>query len=213
MITFVAMNTLAYYMGIFMDNKGIKQEVKKQIEKITDTVDMDSINKVIKNDKVLLDFGLSKKTLLNISKWALDGKSQFEIQQNLELNEKEWQYLCHVCPAIILVMQHSMAYADIVVAGTLYQTAVGGQKIKKKVPLKIHDYNDQGKVIGEHYEMVEVETITEPNPYLLKYLAEHKMSENLGNGKRAASDEHRKIIDSMTDDEREAIAEYGNGKI
>lgn len=178
-----------------------KQALREQVLNIADTIDMSDINKTIKDEGVLIDFGLSKKTLLNISKWALDGKSQFEIQQNLELTAKQWEYLCNKCPAILTVMQHSQAYADIVVAGTLFETAIGGKVIKKKIPLKVHDYNEQGKVIGEHYEMVEVEETMPANPYLLKYLSEHKLSENLGSGKKASSLEHRKIIDAMTEDE------------
>lgn len=183
-----------------------KREIKKELQKITDTIDIDELNKTIEIDGNFHDLIITKKTLKNIAEWALDGKSQFEIAQNLELTSLEWEYLLKVCPSIMIVMQHSTAYADLVVAGTLYQTAIGGQKIKKKVPLKIREY-DNGRVIGEHYEMVEIEEITQPNPNLLKYLAEHKLSEQFGDKKVDSSEEHRKIIDAMTEDE---LAEINN---
>lgn len=183
-----------------------KNEKKKELQKITDTVDISMLNHIIDIDGKLGDFEITHKTLRNIAEWALDGKSQFEIAHNLELTTLEFQYLIKVCPAILLVMEHSQAYADIVVAGTLFQTAIGGKKIKKKIPLKIRDYED-GKVVGEHYEMVEVEETTEPNPMLLKYLAEHKLSEKFGDVIKDSSQEHREIIDNLTDEERKAIEE------
>lgn len=181
-----------------------KTEIKKEIKSISDTIDIESLNKLIDIDGQLGGFEITRKTLTNIGEWALDGKSQFEIARNLELTPTEFQYLIKMCPAILLVMEHSQAYADIVVAGTLFQTAVGGKIVKKKVPMKVKEY-DNGKVIGEHYEMIEVEEITEPNPMLLKYLAEHKLSEKFGDNVKDNSKEHREIIDQLTDEERKII--------
>lgn len=178
---------------------------KQELNKITDTVNVDELNNVIKMDGTIESLTITKKTLRNIAQWALDGKSQFEIAQNLELSSLEWDYLKKICPAILMVMQHSQAYADVVVAGTIYQTAIGGQIIKKKVPMKVKDYNSYGKVIGEHYENVEIEETTQPNPYLLKFLAEHKLSEKLGDKVVDNSAEHRKIIDNMTEEELKII--------
>lgn len=181
-----------------------KKELKEELNKITDTVDIDMTNKVIELSGELENFQLTKKTLTNIAKWALDGKSQFEIAQNLELNKKEWGYLTRVCPAILWVMSRSQAYADIVVAGTLYQTAIGGHTIKKKTPIKIKEY-DNGRVIGEHVEIIEYDEVQEPNPYLLKYLAENKLSEQFGKVKVDNSKAHREIVDVMSDEELEII--------
>lgn len=184
-----------------------KREVKKELNKITDTVDLVALNKIIKDDNMLQEFSITDKTLKNIGSWALDGKSEFEIAHNLELSAVEWRYLCKICPAIVAVMQHSQAYADIVLAGTLFQTAIGGKIIKRKVPMKVKEYNKYGKVCGEHYETVEIEEETQPNPMLLKFLAENKMSEKFGKTKVDNSKEHRDIIDNMTEDERKAIEE------
>ena len=185
----------------------IKNEIKKELNTITDTVDLDSVNSALDNAGIT-KLDVSKKTLMNIGKWCLDGKSEFEIRQNLELTIQEWNYLLKTCPAIVVVMQHSMAYAEMVVGGTLFQTAIGGKKVKKKIPLKVHEYNEYGKVCGEHYEMVEVEEETQPNPYLLKFLAENKLSEQFGNKKTDNSKEYKDIIDTMTEDEIKAINEY-----
>ena len=181
-----------------------KKELKQELKKITDTVNIELTNKVLNMSEEIKDFKLTEKTLNNIAKWALDGKSQFEIAQNLELSKKEWAYLCNVCPSILLVMQHSQAYADIVIAGSLYQTAIGGHTIHKKVPIKIKDY-DNGRVVGEHIEFAEWDEVQPSNPYLLKYLAENKLSENFGKVKTDNSKEHREVIDAMTEEELKTI--------
>lgn len=181
-----------------------KKELKQELKKITDTVNIELTNKVLNLSEEIKDFQLTEKTLNNIAKWALDGKSQFEIAQNLELSKKEWAYLCNVCPSILLVMQHSQAYADIVIAGSLYQTAIGGHTIHKKAPIKIKEY-DNGRVIGEHIEYAEWDEIQPSNPYLLKYLAENKLSENFGKAKTDNSKEHREVIDAMTEEELKTI--------
>ena len=186
----------------------IKNEIKRELKAITDTVDLDMVNQQLSIGGVN-NIVVSDKTLTNIAKWFLDGKSEYEVKQNLELSDSEWRYLLKTCPAIVVIMQHSTAYADMIVGGTLLQTAIGGKKIKKKIPLKVRDYVE-GKVVGEHYEMVEVEEETQPNPYLLKYLAENKLSEKFGNSKKDNSEEHRNIIDNMTEEEINAIKEYKN---
>lgn len=193
-----------------MPNKkkvNIKNEAKKQLQTIADTVDLDVVNHTLKEqgiDKI----DISKQTLLNIGKWILDGKSELEIRNNLELTLQEWNFMLKTCPAIVVIMQHSTTYADMIVGGTLLQTAIGGKKIKKKIPMKVHDYNENGKVIGEHYEMVEVEEETLPNPYLLKFLAENKLSETFGNKKRDNDKEFRDVIENMTDEQISVIDEY-----
>jgi len=186
-----------------------KKDLKQELDKITDTVDIDLTNKVIDLSGQIEKFHLTKKTLNNIAKWALDGKSQFEIAQNLELSTKEWEYLIRICPAIILVMQHSQAYADVVVAGTLYQTAIGGHTIHRKQPIKIKEY-DNGRVVGEHIEYAEWDEVQPANPYLLKYLAENKLSENFGKVKTDNSKEHREVVDVMSEEELKLIEKLGN---
>ena len=181
-----------------------RKELKQELKNITDTVDVDITNQVIEMSGELGTFELSKKTLNNIAKWALDGKSQFEIMQNLELSKKEWDYLVKICPVILLVMQHSQAYADIVVAGSLYQTAIGGHTIKRKMPIKIKEYED-GRVVGEHVEIVEYDEVQKPNPDLLRYLAEHKLSENFGKVKVDNTKQHREIVEAMSEEAAELI--------
>lgn len=185
------------------------QEIKEEIKKFNSLVNVDEINKVLASDPSLKDFKVSKKTLLNISQWALDGKSENEIAHNLELTSAQWVYLCERCPAIVKVMQHSQAFADTVIAGTIFETAIGGKKIKKKVPMKIHIY-DNGKVVGEKYVLVETEEETQPNPYLLKFLAEHKLSEKLGEGKALDSSKFRNVIDNLDPEEEKAIIELSD---
>lgn len=185
-----------------------RKELKQELDKITDTVDIDMTNQMLELGGIE-KFNITKKTLDNIAKWALDGKSQFEIRQNLELSKKEWEYLISVCPIILVVMQHSQAYAEIVLAGTLYQTAIGGHTIKKKMPIKIKEY-DNGKVIAEHVEIVEYDEVQPPNANLLKFLAENKLGENFGETKVDSSKEHKKIIESMNEEELKLVEELAN---
>lgn len=190
-------------------NKNMGQEVNKKIIAYNKLVNIDQINEIIKKDPNLKDFKITLKTLNNIAGWALDGKSQMEIATNLELTPAQWLYLCDKCPSIIKVMQHSQAYADMVVAGTLFETAIGGKKIKKKIPMKVHLY-ENGKVVGEEYQMVEIEEETQPNPMLLKFLAEKKLPENFGEEKAKDFGKFRDIIDNMSEEEEKALVELGS---
>lgn len=190
--------------------KTTRKDLQNELQKITDTVDIDFTNKLIDmSGEEYAKLKISKKTLANIAKWALDGKSQFEIQQNLELNKREWDYLTKVCPAILFVMQRSQAYADIVVAGTLYQTAIGGHTIHRKQPIKIKEY-DNGRVVSEHIEIVEYDEPQPPNPELLKFLATHKLSETFGKVQVDNSQEHKKVIDVLTDEEIKTLEKLGD---
>ena len=184
----------------------IKNEVMHELNEISNLVDLDMVNSTLKANGIS-KIDLSKKTLVNIGKWCLDGKSELEIRQNLELTGQEWAYLLKTCPAIVVILQHSTAYADMIVGGTLLQTAIGGKIVKKKVPMKVHDYNEYGKVIGEHYEMIEIEEETQPNPMLLKFLAENKLSEKFGGKSVDNSKEFRDVIDNLTEEQIKIISE------
>lgn len=191
-------------------NNNPKNKIKKQLEQITDTIDLEDINDKLKEEGIET-LTITRKTLLNIGKWFLDGKSQFEVQQNLELSYAEWQYLLKVCPQVVTIMQHSTVYADMIVGASLLQTAIGGKIIKKKVPVKMHKYqviDGKSIVVGEYIETIEVEEETQPNANLLKYLAEHKLSEQFGDNKRDLTQEHRQVIDALTEEELKAINEY-----
>ena len=184
----------------------IKNEVKKELKTITDTVDIEELNQILANNPAN-KVQISRKTLENIAKWALNGQSEQEIRSNLELSLSEWKFLLDNCPTILIVMQHSTAYADMVVSGTLLQTAIGGHAIKRKTYVKVKEYNDEGKTIGEHVEIVEYEEIAQPNPYLLKYLAENKLNEKFGDRKVDEGKRFDKIIDALTEEEVKAIKE------
>jgi hypothetical protein len=191
-----------------MPKKNIKNEIVKELNQISDSFDLEDVNMALKS-KGIDKIEISKNTLKNIGKWILDGKSELEIRNNLELTSVEWAFLLKNCPALVIVMQKSTAYADIIVGGTLLQTAIGGKVIKKKVPMKVRDYAD-GKVIGEHYEYVEVEEETQPNPMLLKFLAENKLSEKFGGKQVDNSKEYKNTIENMSDETLKAIEDYRN---
>lgn len=194
----------------------IRNEIVHQLSELSDTFDLDSVNVALKAQGID-KLQISKKTLVNIGKWILDGKSEYEIRNNLELTAVEWAYLLKNCPALVIVMQQSTAYADIIVGGTLLQTAIGGKIIKKKVPMKVKDYEvdrETGKsyVIGEHFEYVEVEEETQPNPMLLKFLAENKLSEKFGGKTPDNSKEYHDVIENMTPEQLKIIEEYNKNR-
>lgn len=185
---------------------------KEIAKKYADLVNIKLLNSVIEESGQLEDFELTKNTIQNISKWALDGKSDTEIRQNLELTNAQWGMLLTICPSLVIVMQHSRALADTMIAGSLFQTAIGGKKIKKQQPLRVRDYDETGKVIGEHYEIVEVEEELPPNPVLLKFLAEHKLSENFSDKKVDNSKEIKDVIENMSAEEL-ALVEMAKGQL
>ena len=186
-------------------------QLEKDIKTISDSIDYDFTNQLIDKSSLMKGFELSKKTITNIGRWALDGKSELDIRNNLELSKKEWEYLCSVCPSIVFVMKRSYTFADLIVAGTLYQVGVGGYTIKKKMPMKIKEYED-GKVISEHIEIVEYDEEQPPNPNILKYLAEHKLSEKFGEKQVDNSKEHREIIEVLDENTIRELEELGSGK-
>lgn len=182
----------------------------KTLEQIIQKTDVEYINKMLSNSNDLQDFQISKSTLSNISGWALNGASDKEIRQKLDLNKHQWAILLTICPSLILIMEHSRAMADLVIAGSLFQTAIGGKKIKKQIPVKVKDYGYNEKtgkswVVGEHTAIQEIEEELPPNPYLLKFLAEHKLSEQFGGEKGEKSDRIREIVENMSDKDKALI--------
>ena len=186
-----------------------KNEILDPITKLADGLDMKLINKTLEETQ-LKDFEMNKSTITNIAEWCLNGESDNEIRNRLSLTKDQWAILVTICPTLLLVMRESRALADVVIAGSLFQTAVGGKRIKKQVPIKVKEYEcnpETGKswVSGEHTELIEVEEELPPNPMLLKFLAEHKMSEKLGDSKLPNETSYKKIIESMTPEERATI--------
>lgn len=187
------------------------QQVKDIVKQYSDVVDFDFLNQIMAQSKELQDFEMNKTTLLNISEWALNGKSDEEIRKSLDLRPKQWATLLSICPVLILVMKDSRALADVVVAGSLFQTAIGGKRIKKQIAKSVKEYDDNGKVIGEHLDTIEVWEELPPNAYLLKFLAEHKLSEKFGGKPVDNNQEYSKILESLTP-EQLAIIEMEKGR-
>lgn len=174
-------------------------------EQLIKQADIDYINKLLSKTDDMGDFAMSQSTLSNIAGWALNGASDQEIRKNLDLNKHQWAILCTVCPTMIMVMQHSRAMADMVVAGSLFQTAIGGKRIKKQQPVRVREYDEKGLVCGEHYEVIEIEEELPPNPVLLKFLAENKLSEQFGDKKTNRNEKLRELVDSLSPEDKALI--------
>jgi len=192
------------------------QQVKDIVKQYSEVVDFDFLNQIMGQSKELQDFEMNKTTLLNVSEWALNGKSDEEIRKSLDLRPKQWATLLSICPVLILVMKDSRALADVVVAGSLFQTAIGGKRIKKQIAKTVKDYEYDEKthknyVVGEHLETIEVWEEMPPNAYLLKFLAEHKLSEKFGGKPIDNNQEYSKILESLTP-EQLAIIEMEKGR-
>lgn len=174
-------------------------------EQLIKQADIDYINKMLSKTDDMGDFAMSQSTLSNIAGWALNGASDQEIRKNLDLNKHQWAILCTVCPTMIMIMQHSRAMADMVVAGSLFQTAIGGKRIKKQQPVRVREYDEKGLVCGEHYEVIEIEEELPPNPVLLKFLAENKLSEQFGDKKTNRNEKLRELVDSLSPEDKALI--------
>lgn len=178
----------------------MKNEIQKSIDKYIDGIDINLVNAMLDLTE-LKDFTIDFQTVRNISDWALNGNSDQEIRQKLSLNKHEWSILCNVCPTILIIMKETRAMADLVIAGSLFQTAIGGQKIKKLVPKTVKEYDDRGRVCSEHLETIEIWEELPPNPMLLKFLAENKLSDKFGESKTDNSSEYKKILERYTPEE------------
>ena len=116
-------------------NKAILQPIKE----IAKSIDLPMVNEVLKETE-LADFEMNKSTITNIAEWCLNGETDNEIRQRLSLNKNQWAILVNVCPTLLLIMKESRAIADVVIAGSLFQTAIGGKRIKKQQPVKVKDF-------------------------------------------------------------------------
>ena len=180
------------------------KEIQKIVNEYSQDIDFGLINEIL-GDKDVKDFEMNKTTLMNIADWALNGSSNEEIRKKLELSPNQWKLLVTICPVLVYVMKSSRALADTVLAGSLFQTAIGGKRIRKQVPVKVKDYDENGKVCGEHYESFEVWEELPPNPILLKFLAEKKLSEKFGESNVESSKQYKDIIDNLTPEERALV--------
>ena len=181
------------------------------IKELANSVDMKLVNDCLAQTD-LKDFEMTKQTILNISEWCLNGNSEREIAKKLSLNTHQWNVLCSVCPTLLIVMDRSKQLAEVVLAGSLYQRAVGGKIVRKQQLIKVGDY-ENGVKIGEHIETHWVEEELPPEPSLLKYLAEKKLNEKLGENANKDTSSHREIIDNMSKediDKIKAMAKAGN---
>ena len=188
------------------------KELERVVNDYANDMDMEFTNEIIKTTKELGDFEMNKTTLMNIGEWALDGKSNEEIRKHLDLTPKQWTLLCNICPTLLYVMKSSRALADVMITGSLVQTAIGGKTIRKQVAKNVKEYNEDGIICGEHLETIWLEEELPPNPILLKFLAEHKLSEKFGDKKVDNTSHFKGIIDNLSPEER-AILEAQAGEI
>lgn len=181
-----------------------KPKQDEDTAKLVSKVDIEFVNQMIGKSEEMGDFKISKSTLANISSWALNGESDKEIREHLDLTDHQFAILCTVCPTLLLIMDRSRAMADLIVAGSLFQTAIGGKRIKKQQAVKVGDYVD-GVKVGEHVEKVWLEEELPPRPELLKFLAENKLSQNFGERKGVDESKMKELADSLSARDRALI--------
>ena len=179
-----------------------QEQVMDQAKKMANKVKIKETNDMLEGTNIG-DFKISKRTRENIAEWCLNGDTEFEIRQKLELNKNQWAILISACPDVLKIMEFGYAYADMVVGGSLLQVAIGGKKIKKQQIVKVGDY-ENGIKVGEHIEKVEIEEELPPNPLLLKFLAENRFTEKFS--ERSGDDKvYRGVIDNLTDEDRKKL--------
>jgi len=174
-----------------------KKQALDPIKQLANSVDMRTVNKLLQETD-LHDFEMTKQTITNIAEWCLNGESDEEIKKRLSLNKYQWGILLTCCPTLLIVMQETRSLAEVLIAGSLYQTAIGGKIIKKQQLARKHIYNDDGKVIGEEIVKEWVEEELPPNPLLLKYLAEKKLNEKLGKDTAEEQKDFKNVVNNMT---------------
>lgn len=187
------------------------KEIEKIVNEYNDILDMPFINQVIEQSGKLDDFQMNKTTLLNVAEWALNGNSNEEIRKKLELTPNQWQVLVSICPTLLLVMRDSRALADVIIAGSLFQTAIGGKKVRKQVAKSVTDY-ENGKPCGQHLETIELWEELPPNPNLLIFLAKNKLSEQFGEDKGQVKEDYKDILNQLTPEQIAMIEMASKGK-
>lgn len=180
------------------------KQLNNIVNDYTETLDMDLINEML-TKKDIGDFEMNKTTIMNIAEWALNGSSNEEIRKKLDLNPKQWNLLVSICPTLIYVMKSSRALADTIIAGSLFQLAIGGKRVRKVVPKSVTEYGENGRPCGQHLETIEVWEELPPNGQALMFLAQHKLSENFGKEKETKINDYGKLIDNMTPEEKAMI--------
>ena len=185
----------------------MKPKKDKETEQLIKQTDIQFVNKMLSNSEDLQNFAISKSTLANIAGWALNGASDAEIRKNLDLNKHQFAILCTVCPTLVMIMDRSRAMADLVIAGSLFQTAVGGKIIKKQQLIRVKQYDEKGLVCGEKVEKHWVEEELPPNPMLLKFLAENKLSEQFGEAKQFDNSKIRDLVEGLSAKDKALIEE------
>lgn len=178
------------------------KKLKNIVDDYTKIMDMEMTNEIIANAKNMGDFEIDKTTIQNIADWALNGSSDAEIRKKLDLKPSQWRLLLSICPTLVYVMRDSRALADMVIAGSLFQTAIGGKRVKRQMAKSITEYDERGKPCGQHLEIYEVWEELPPNPRLLEFLATHKLSEQFGNKPVDNSKAYRDFIDNLTVEEK-----------
>ena len=178
----------------------MKDKALDPIKELAKSVDTKLVNELLEQTD-LNDFEMTKATIENIAEWCLNGNSDTEIRQKLSLNKHQWGVLVACCPTLLVVMQQSRSLAEVVLAGSLYQRAIGGKVIKKQQLVRIHEYDENGKVCGEHYETMWVQEELPPEPSLLKFLAEKKLNEKLGENANKTTDSYKNVVNNLTDED------------
>lgn len=177
----------------------MKDKTLDPIKELAKSIDIKTVNSVLEQTD-LHDFEMTKATIENIAEWCLNGNSDNEIRKKLSLNSHQWEVLVACCPTLLVVMQQSRALAEVVLAGSLYQRAIGGKIVKRQVVAKKKIYED-GKVVGEENELIWVQEELPPEPSLLKFLAEKKLNEKLGENANKTTENYKNVVNNLTDED------------
>ena len=169
------------------------------IKELSKSVDTNLVNELLEQTD-LNNFEMTKATIENIAEWCLNGNSDTEIRQKLSLNKHQWGVLVACCPTLLVVMQQSRSLAEVLLAGSLFQRAVGGKIVKKQTVVKKKIYED-GKVVGEENEIVWLQEELPPEPSLLKFLAEKKLNEKLGENANKTTENYKNVVNNLTDED------------
>ena len=105
----------------------------------------------------------------------------------------------------IIIKINISILADTIIAGSLFQVAIGGKKIRKTVAKNVTEYDSNGKACGQHLETIELWEEMPPNVEALKFLATHKLSEKFGDKQVDNSSRMKDLVNKFTPEQMAII--------
>lgn len=193
------------------DNEKIVREIVGEAKKVGELTSTYVSEELREN---ALNLKITDKTIENVVRWSLKGTSAREIAENLEMTQQEFNILLSSSPALMWALQKGEAMAQAYLSFSAYELAIGGRKMKKEVLSTVRERDENGRVVKEYQEPIEISYELPPDSAMMKFLLQSHIPNRYGDiQKQKEEQEMRTIIDSLSDEERQNISKYGKQKL